>query len=685
MERLSSHGEMLSRVQLEQLPHSSFDLGKHNYLSGKLGKIIPTRVSEVYPGDTLKGNTQIVANFEPLAGPIAGSMVLKQESFYVPYSVVWRNAHKFYTGKNGFNTPMPTVSPKAIYNVYQTVLRLRSILQLFDDDFFLSGNVDTPASDLLPIQTNIESFIDSLRTFGEQYQVLDLFQPIIDKYNYYFEENAVMLPGGSWTTRYGDAFSRHAEADRPLLYLLADFWEFVYTYFFGPSSMLDYMGFPVLSDWHEFFTALAEARDTSITTKRYPVSYDSLDVFSNIPLAWLTFRAAYACWYWNYRDQLLETSALDPESDDFMSDIVSSTEIILLTLLRVRCWYKDTFTTALTNTGDGNFNVPVGVQSEVAGSRDVTFYNDEGLLQGTLDAQAALEAGATIARIDVGGIQYDVPMNYLSSSLGVNGVSSATTYGNDYSLSLDLFDRIARLRRFTRKELILGYEYDDVLWASFRVRLSNVRMRIPELLARGRDTVSMNTIVNNTTTAEQIAGDKTAVAWANGNTDNVNYFVEEHGLYLHFMTIMPVQTYVGGLARLYLKKERFDMMWPEFSTMGMDAVYNAELAAPLGSGIFDGLSDVAALSVFGYQGRYYDLKSEHDEAHGRFRTDLSYMLFDRHFDMKNPPKLNYIFVHCWPRLDMFVSDAADVDHIRTIDVYSNVDAFRTLPVESERV
>lgn len=691
MERLSSHGEMMSRVELENLPHSSFDLGKHNFMSGKLGKIIPARISEVYPGDTLKGRTQLVANFEPLAGSICGSMVTKQESFYIAKHYVWRNSYKFYTGKNGFDTPEPMVSPSQVYQTYQTILHLQSISDIMDTlaDYLVYGGSSYVANIVEPL---ISQFKVSLTGFGNRYQVLDLYQPILDKINYYFYDYTTFdfTPEDSTTSLFGGTRAEVAQARDSydsshdyLIDLYCDFWSFVYNYFFGASSMIDYMGWPCLADWSEFFVKIRQnAKDSTY----FPLPENYIEVFSDIPLAWLPFRAAYLVWYWNYRDQLLENFALDPEDDSFTADTADATQILLFTLLRVRCWYKDTFTTALTNTGSGNFGVPVSTENFEGDNRSISYYDSYGnALTDTSDYEAAIANGATVAKITSGGIEYEVPMNYLHGALdNYDDGNIAESFSKQF-LSLELLDRVSRLRRFTRKELILGYEYDDVLWSSFRVRLANYRMNIPELLDRGRDVVAINTIVNNTTTTEQVAGDKTAVAWSNGNTDGINYFVQEHGYFMHFVTIMPIPTYVGGLQRLYLKKERFDMMWPEFATMGMDAIYNAELCAPMGSGVASGLSDDAALSVYGYQGRYYDLKGEHDEAHGRFRTDLNYMLFTRQFDAKHPPKLNYISVHCWPRLDMFVVADDSVDVIRTMDVYTNIDGFRTLPVESERV
>ena len=118
MDRLSTKGQMIDQIDLRNVPHSAFDRSNHNYGTGKLGTIMPTRLDEVYPGDMIKGAPEMVVNFEPLVAPLMGSMVLKQESFFVPLPQIWRHAHKFFTGKNGFNENMPSVTPLRIWHVY---------------------------------------------------------------------------------------------------------------------------------------------------------------------------------------------------------------------------------------------------------------------------------------------------------------------------------------------------------------------------------------------------------------------------------------------------------------------------------------------------------------------------------------------------------------------------------------
>lgn len=709
MDRISTKGQTIDQIDLRQVPHSGFDRSNHNYFTGKLGNIIPTRLDEVYPGDRIKGAPTLVANFEPLAAPIMGSMVLKQESFFVPYIQVWKHAHKFFTGKNGFNEPIPSVSPKHIFDVYS---------EYFLKDYVYGVDVSDSHINILLLKFNSyvsqlsgdshsysyvnqgEQFRDSLRSYRNDFyhllknvydsrKMFDLILPIykeLDKFveskyveelNFEFEHS-----GSAYNAANKEKFLDFGTSFAQKLLQIHQF-------FFGPSSLMDYLGWPITLEsqfnysqnfngaithynWFEYII-----RDAILGSFAFNL-YDIVkERFSAVELPFLPFKAYYLVWYWNYRDQLLETGILDPEEDEFLDSEISDNVILFTTLIRQRCWFKDAYTTALANTGDGNLLVPTDSPN---GSESVefTYYDSEGQLLNITNYNDAIQAGATVCQVkSTDNVVYRIPMNYLRGAQQ-DDYSQTVTFSNGY-LSLDMFDRIKRLRSVVQKRLILGYEVDDVVWSSFMVRMTNVRMHIPEFLSQGRDSVDISTLVNNTTTDYQIAGDKTAVAWCKGTSSDVNYFSEDWGYYLQFCTIMPIQSYAGGLQRLYLKRDSLDFMWPEYATMGMDAVYNTELAA-----IGTHLSDEDGLKVFGYQGRYYDLKYRQDEEHGRILTDLNYLTFSREWDSKNLPKLNYMFVHCWPRLDGFVLDS-QIDDVFRADCYTAHGWERRLPVPSEFV
>ena len=132
------------------------------------------------------------------------------------------------------------------------------------------------------------------------------------------------------------------------------------------------------------------------------------------------------------------------------------------------------------------------------------------------------------------------------------------------------------------------------------------------------------------------------------------------------------------MSRDYSRLDQFDFAFPEFATLGMDAVYDSEITS-ISTNVPH--SDI---QVFGYQGKYYDYKAKHSEEHGELLDTQDMYTFARKFNMYDPngrPKLNYEFVHCFPDLDMFVVDSTLADYFR-YDIRHSTAAERELPVHS---
>lgn len=678
MDKLSTNGSMIEQLDLSRVPRSGFDMAFHNFLTGRLGAIIPTAVKEVLPGDRIKGSTHIVTNFEPLVSPPMANMVQKEEDFFVPYSVIWDKSHRFFTGKKGFDSEMPS---KSFYELFRAV-PVNDFVTNFSDflNDLISDN-DQTFDDLL---SEVLYSLNNI-TWVSKYQCEDLFIPF--KRRLEININALKARFGVSITRqtmnqYHNEFARLYSA---LVMDVVDFW-------FGPSSLLDYLGCGYVSldtkrsyvgptgtsedimhlNLYDFIDLLAQLPEDfnlekgSITNLEEFIALGVFEKYFNVSINWMPVRGAYWVWYWNYRDQLIETNALDPEEYMFSSHITPE-EINVCLLLRQRCWMKDSYTTALTNTGDGNVIIPT---TESAVSIE---YDEDVVLNNTDDGVASKNAQNDIRLIKVGDVSYQVPSIYLNR-VSPNVGESTISHG----VSLQLLDRARRLSSWLSKRLVLGTEYDDVVYSSFMVKLSNVRMHIPELLSAGRTTVNINVVVNNTNIPNgDIAGNKSAIAYADNIQDlsGLNYYAEEHGLLISFMTIMPIQSYPAQVQRLYFKRNRFDFAWPEFAQLGMDAVYLSELNGARG------LNRETALTVFGYQGRYYDYKCNQDEEHGRLHTDLNYLTFGRVWSDNELPKLNTEFIHCWPRTDMFVMDE-NRDLFRS-DVHHRWAMERCLPVPSD--
>ena len=386
-------------------------------------------------------------------------------------------------------------------------------------------------------------------------------------------------------------------------------------------------------------------------------------ITQSIPQIVLPLRAFYAVWWNNYRDQLLETAAPEPITDSIITD----NELYLLLLPRQRAWSKDTFTTALANTGTGSVIVPVNDKLEENASKLYELKNDG------LDSVSAALQDMNLKQITLSdGKVIDLPTRYLSAFHDTVTDGSGQMQG----FSLDMLRRAGRAEKWIQKALIYGNRIQDALFTHWRVTIKNERLQLPEFISSSVQLVRMDTILNNTTTSESVAGDKAGFASAYDNGVDFDQYSPEIGVILSIMSVMPEQSYAAGSPRFLSKVKIFDYAFPEFAQIGMDAVYNSELVnSPM-------KSSVDITKVFGYQGRYYDYKCKQDEDHGQLLTEQDMYTFARKFnpyDKNSLPLLNYRFIHCFPRLDMFVVNDVNADQFR-YDVHHSVACSRALPV-----
>ena len=125
MQSNKSNGQLTAQINVGDHKKSGFDLSNNVLGTGKIGRIIPTRALHVMPGDTIKGDSKVAVQFEPLAVPILANMDVKQEQFYIPYNVVWRNWDKFISGgeKMDYQGVVPNKSMQQIVNALFSQLK----------------------------------------------------------------------------------------------------------------------------------------------------------------------------------------------------------------------------------------------------------------------------------------------------------------------------------------------------------------------------------------------------------------------------------------------------------------------------------------------------------------------------------------------------------------------------------
>ena len=547
--------------------------------------------------------------------------------------------------------------------ILATQLTLKGLLD--DDEYqYVTTNIPFPKEVQSDVLALLPAYEWTKPTLVPLYGLIDKYAEIIGENKNFADFYSLILePSDEFIT---------------LARMYSDIWR----PFVGLGSVLDYLGYPCVSgeDWLAlFFTSYIEAciqisdgqnlRVLEAVGNNVFTSYNNSNIepFSTKRFSVLPLRAYYSVWYWHYRDQLLETGTMEPQK----TDIVTSEELQYLLYPRYRAWTKDTFTTALDNTGTGS--VVVALNEDAI--KPNTYQSLDNLMN--LGSEEEVQ-GMDIIKYQVSdGTILELPSRYV---LNEHGVSSAT--GSSIGFSLDMLNRAKRLQKWIQKALIYGNRPQDALWTHFGVRASSVRLEEPEYITGDTSLVQLSVVMNNTTTSESVAGDKTGNAFGNMQGSGMSYFSEEHGFILSMMSVMPEAVYGYGIDKDNLRLDAFDLPFPEFAQLGMDAVYTDEMvASPLNDGFLPHSTE-----VFGYQGRYYDHKSKQDEIHGEFRgPEMDGYTFARKFsvyDTKNFPRLNYAFIHCHPRTDMFVTADPSVD-LFWFDAYHSQALERALPVPSQ--
>lgn len=365
----------------------------------------------------------------------------------------------------------------------------------------------------------------------------------------------------------------------------------------------------------------------------------------------LPFRAYYLIWYEYYRDQNNYTS-IEPQT----TDIITSTELQALGVLRTRAWQHDYFTSALltpqrglaVSFGSGDFeftgNIPFSSISFNGASTNslATFKALSGSNRRAISYTTALNGdvdiyGGTIdtdpqdPRVTGVGDYTGVGSNDQHSALSGN-IDNAVLQLEGGSITIETLRQASRLQEFLEKQARCGSRYTEFLLSMFGVISSDARLQRPEYIAGGRMPLNISTVVNQ---AQEGLGDYTSLGVASsGDLDKFSYYCEEDGYIITMMSIMPQTGYCQGLPRMFKRLSTFDFCLPDFAQLGEQEVKQRELF------LTDDQDENE--KTFGYQSRYQDYKYHKDVITGEFCTTAYNWTLTRLFML--PPSLDYNFI-----------------------------------------
>ena len=388
------------------------------------------------------------------------------------------------------------------------------------------------------------------------------------------------------------------------------------------GSILDYLGFPTVD--------LIDA--TAVPN-------------GNLSVCSLPLRAYQTVWNEYFRNQNVQNE-IEFSVDQGQE---TSADLVKLLTLRKKCWEKDYFTSCLPWAQRG-----VAMKLPITGNALVP--------QGTLDVVVNAGRVPTNSSVSHG---LTVPANQTTVTVsGLTGTSSArsvqlegTASGGTFTMTglsvgtINEFRTNLRLQQWLEANARCGSRYIEQIFSHFGVRSSDARMQRPELLGGGKIPLIFSDVPQTSFgsgTSNNVLGDLAGKGTLYGKTGGFKKFFEEHGVLLGLCCIIPRTSYSQGVPREWTAFDKTDWYFPEFAHLGEQAVLNKEVYYnPTDTPSIDNPND----GVFGYQGRFTELRYIPSSFHGDLRGTLQAWHLGRIFD--SVPGLNANFVAANTRANIF--------------------------------
>ena len=257
----------------------------------------------------------------------------------------------------------------------------------------------------------------------------------------------------------------------------------------------------------------------------------------------------------------------------------------------------------------------------------------------------------------------------------IRGALNRNSIDLSVATTFDIADlRLAfQVQKWMERNSRAGVRYTEFLKAHFGVSPRDERLNRPEYIGGSKSPVIISEVLQTsstdaTTPQGNLAGHGITISDAYCG----KYHATEFGLIIGIMSVMPRTAYQQGINRQWLRRTKYDFYFPEFANLSEQAIEKAEICATT--------SSAHNIDIFGYQGRYDELRIKSSMVCGLMRTDFDYWHLGRQFDVGSPPALNESFIQCIPRKDIF---AVPSEPGLIVSFGNVVRAFRPIPLSAE--
>lgn len=618
-----------SEVPTANIRRSSFDRSHGYKTTFDMDYLIPFFVDEVLPGDTFSLSETHLCRLTTLVQPIMDNILLTTQFFFVPNRLLWDNWEDFITGgdepvawtennpANELFVPQAT-SPSTTGYAQQSIY----------DYFGLPTKVPDYKHQVLPLRAyNL--------IFNEYYRDENL------------QESLPVWTGDADPTVDPTTGEESQEADAiPYQYKLM-----------RRNKRYDYFtsALPGLQKGPAVGIGITGGDSGRLPVQGLALPQLTLQTSSsNSPDSTLVSESGFVPQYAFGTNNSSVTSTIpgvsDPAKvqDTIVNSSLSSNPLTSGSL----------FTASGSATGKYN----VGVSAVVDGSLPIGY--------ATIQTRSSGSSGIVTSA----AAKYVGPLNAENWPIYVDLASAS-------SVTINSLRNAITLQQWFEKSARYGSRYVEAVQGHFGVHLGDYRAQRPIYLGGSKSYVSVNPVVQNSSTDSTSPQGNLAAYALSANTKPLftKSFVE-HGWVIGIVSATADLTYQQGLDRQWSRFNRYDYYWPTFAHLGEQPVLNKELYCQSDT-VEDSGTPVNDLP-FGYQERYAEYRYKPSKITGLFRSNADGTLDSWHLsqEFQNLPTLNETFIQSNTPIDRALAVDDQPDFI--CDFYFNYRCVRPMPVYS---
>lgn len=436
-------------------------------------------------------------------------------------------------------------------------------------------------------------------------------------------------------------------------------------YFFVPYRLIATMdrGDHIEYTWEEFITGGEDGDSTAqLGIIGGPLLKGGIGDYLGMPLgiAWpgsqapigLPWDAYHFIWDEYYRDENLQEKSWH-------------TGLYPIDDILKRNWEKDYFTSALLSQTRGTAPaLPISGMSKAE-------FDFTDLVTGLSGHAQSIVSEDTATNNNIGTLLSTAP--YVTARNNLEGFLDNNTVDLSMAVGFDISDiRLAfQIQRFMERNERAGIRLKEFLQAHFGISPKDERLQRPEYIGGSKCPVIVSEVIQTSEDGTTPQGTLKGHGISVDQQFITKYRVEEHGLIMGLLSIMPKPDYTPqGINRQWLRKSRYDFYFPEFANLSEQAITRQE--------IYCNNVEADNDTIFGYCGAYDEMRTKQNMVCGNFRDTYDYWHMARQFGSASV--LNSSFIECVPRKDCFAVTDEDCCLVEFGNLLS---VLRPMPVIAE--